>query len=215
MGLQPVRTRVINFVILLFNSPPVAQLMMFDDHLLMIRRLTPPSLVPWWRRYLDECVLLLLLTLVHNVHLVLLLSSPWNASSPLLPPSSPPPHGIIRYLNFFSILLLIGGILCFIAFGLDPTDLSNVYLGAVLISVVVVTCTFSYYQQSKSAAIMVRHRTDSTFYIISYHISPHAISLLGIYVMFHFFSVLITYAILYYFLSHFPSCCRYSVFCSG
>jgi hypothetical protein len=38
-----------------------------------------------------------------------------------------------RYANFFSILLLAGGVLCFIAYALDRADPSNLYLGIVLI----------------------------------------------------------------------------------
>lgn len=59
----------------------------------------------------------------------------------------------------FSTLLWIGAILCFSAYGIqcskyiDPPE-DNVYLGAVLTFVVVVTGIFAYYQEAKSAAIM-------------------------------------------------------------
>jgi len=59
----------------------------------------------------------------------------------------------------FSTLLWIGAILCFFAYGvqaskyIDPPE-DNVYLGAVLTFVVVVTGIFAYYQEAKSAAIM-------------------------------------------------------------
>jgi len=59
----------------------------------------------------------------------------------------------------FATLLWIGAILCFIAYGIqvskyvDPPE-DNVYLGAVLTFVVVVTGIFAYYQEAKSAAIM-------------------------------------------------------------
>jgi len=59
----------------------------------------------------------------------------------------------------FSTLLWIGAILCFIAFAIqsskyvDPAK-DNLYLGAVLTFVVVVTGIFAYYQEAKSAAIM-------------------------------------------------------------
>merc|ERR1711874_262012 len=59
----------------------------------------------------------------------------------------------------FACLLWIGAILCFIAYGIqatayeEPPD-DNLYLGVVLTAVVTVTGIFSYYQESKSAAIM-------------------------------------------------------------
>ena len=57
-------------------------------------------------------------------------------------------------LGFFSLLLWAGSFLCLIAYGLDRSDPSNLYLGIVLAIVVVVTACFSFYQESKSAAIM-------------------------------------------------------------
>merc|ERR1712172_219058 len=59
----------------------------------------------------------------------------------------------------FAILLWIGAILCYIAYGIqatayeEPPD-DNLYLGVVLTAVVVVTGVFSYYQESKSSKIM-------------------------------------------------------------
>merc|ERR1711936_728010 len=59
----------------------------------------------------------------------------------------------------FAMLLWLGAILCFIAYGIqasayeEPPD-DNLYLGVVLTMVVTVTGIFSYYQESKSAAIM-------------------------------------------------------------
>ena len=59
----------------------------------------------------------------------------------------------------FAMLLWLGAILCFIAYGIqasayeEPPD-DNLYLGVVLTLVVTVTGIFSYYQESKSAAIM-------------------------------------------------------------
>lgn len=59
----------------------------------------------------------------------------------------------------FSLLLWIGAALCFIAYSIQignyedvPKD--NLYLGAVLSVVVIVTGCFSYYQESKSSKIM-------------------------------------------------------------
>lgn len=56
--------------------------------------------------------------------------------------------------GFFSILLWIASILCFIGYGLAPDDMSNLWLGIVLAVVVFLTGCFSYYQEAKSAAIM-------------------------------------------------------------
>merc|ERR1719318_1354531 len=59
----------------------------------------------------------------------------------------------------FAMLLWFGAILCFLAYGIqasayeEPPD-DNLYLGVVLTAVVTVTGVFSYYQESKSAAIM-------------------------------------------------------------
>jgi len=59
----------------------------------------------------------------------------------------------------FAMLLWLGAILCYIAYGIqaskyeEPPD-DNLYLGVVLTLVVTVTGIFSYYQESKSAAIM-------------------------------------------------------------
>lgn len=50
--------------------------------------------------------------------------------------------------NFFAILLLVGGVFCFVAFGLSPNDKTNLYLGVVLLLVVAITATFSYLQVS-------------------------------------------------------------------
>jgi sodium/potassium-transporting ATPase subunit alpha len=47
-----------------------------------------------------------------------------------------------------------GSILCFIAYGINPADTSNLWLGVVLAVVVFLTGCFSYYQDAKSAAIM-------------------------------------------------------------
>merc|ERR1712172_144008 len=59
----------------------------------------------------------------------------------------------------FAMLLWLGAFLCFLAYGIqasayeEPPD-DNLYLGVVLTAVVTVTGVFSYYQESKSAAIM-------------------------------------------------------------
>ncbi len=72
-------------------------------------------------------------------------------------------QGLPWYLKFllsmtglFNYLLWAGSILCFISYGIQPDkrDKSNLYLGIVLALVVIVTAIFSYYQSSKSAALM-------------------------------------------------------------
>ncbi|KAK7092204.1 sodium/potassium-transporting ATPase subunit alpha-3-like [Littorina saxatilis] len=60
----------------------------------------------------------------------------------------------------FSMLLWVGAILCFIAFGVEIGNnpkgyaLDNMYLGVVLTAVVIITAVFSYYQDAKSSKIM-------------------------------------------------------------
>ncbi|XP_006861704.1 PREDICTED: sodium/potassium-transporting ATPase subunit alpha-4 [Chrysochloris asiatica] len=59
----------------------------------------------------------------------------------------------------FSILLWIGSILCFVAFGIqfyfhEGFTNDNLYLGLVLSIVVIITGCFSYYQEAKSSKIM-------------------------------------------------------------
>jgi sodium/potassium-transporting ATPase subunit alpha len=59
----------------------------------------------------------------------------------------------------FAMLLWIGAILCFFAYGIqagayDDPPKDNLYLGIVLTIVVVLTGCFSYYQESKSSKIM-------------------------------------------------------------
>merc|ERR1719449_540491 len=81
-----------------------------------------------------------------------------NALTP--PPTTPEWIKFCQNLfGGFAMLLWIGAILCFIAYGIqasafeEPPD-DNLYLGIVLTAVVTVTGIFSYYQESKSAKIM-------------------------------------------------------------
>ena len=73
---------------------------------------------------------------------------------------TPPPQTpewikfLLQFTNFFALLLLGGGILCFIGYGIDSSDSVNLYLGIVLCTVVFITSTFSYLQERKSAKIM-------------------------------------------------------------
>merc|ERR1712227_645284 len=81
-----------------------------------------------------------------------------NALTP--PPTTPEWIKFCKNLfSGFAMLLWFGAILCFLAYGIqatayeEPPD-DNLYLGVVLTAVVTVTGVFSYYQESKSAAIM-------------------------------------------------------------
>jgi hypothetical protein len=60
--------------------------------------------------------------------------------------------------GFFSILLEVGGILCFIGFAIqeDKEDRSNLYTGLVLLLVTLITGCFSYAQSSKAAQMMAQ-----------------------------------------------------------
>ncbi|KRX13120.1 Sodium/potassium-transporting ATPase subunit alpha, partial [Trichinella nelsoni] len=77
-----------------------------------------------------------------------------------------PPKKVPEWVKFarnlfggFAMLLWIGAILCFIAYGVelatsDAVITDNVYLGTVLAVVVIVTGCFQYYQEAKSSKIM-------------------------------------------------------------
>lgn len=60
----------------------------------------------------------------------------------------------MEFLSFFSLLLWAGAILCFIAYGLNPEDKSNIYLAIVLIIIVVISGLVTFFQNSKSESIM-------------------------------------------------------------
>ncbi|KAJ5069892.1 sodium/potassium-transporting atpase subunit alpha [Anaeramoeba ignava] len=79
-----------------------------------------------------------------------------NGPNALKPPKQTPE--IIKFLKQmtggFSLLLLFGGILCFIGYGVDKSNKDYFYLGIVLVAVVLLTGIFSYYQEHKSAKIM-------------------------------------------------------------
>ncbi|RLN70094.1 hypothetical protein BBJ28_00006456 [Nothophytophthora sp. Chile5] len=73
----------------------------------------------------------------------------------LSPPKQTPE--IVKYIReltgLFSLLLWVGGALCIIIYGLQG-DPNNLYLGIVLFLVVVITGTFSYFQNRKSSNLM-------------------------------------------------------------
>merc|ERR1719336_3140362 len=59
----------------------------------------------------------------------------------------------------FNILLWFGSVLCFIAYGVMPSDPTNLYLGVVLSVVVTITGIFGYFQESKSSDITASFAT--------------------------------------------------------
>ncbi|POM62354.1 Sodium/potassium-transporting ATPase subunit alpha [Phytophthora palmivora] len=73
----------------------------------------------------------------------------------LTPPKQTPE--IVKYIReltgLFSLLLWVGGALCIIIYGLQG-DPNNLYLGIVLFLVVIITGTFSYFQNAKSSNLM-------------------------------------------------------------
>lgn len=56
--------------------------------------------------------------------------------------------------GLFSLLLYGGSILCFIGYGLQPEDTSNLWLGIILVLVCFFTGVFAYSQQTKAANLM-------------------------------------------------------------
>ncbi|OXB83376.1 UNVERIFIED_CONTAM: hypothetical protein H355_001813 [Colinus virginianus] len=76
------------------------------------------------------------------------------------PPTTPEWVKFCRQLfGGFSLLLWIGSLLCFLAYGITSVmegeqNSDNLYLGVVLAAVVIITGCFSYYQEAKSSKIM-------------------------------------------------------------
>mmetsp|Transcript_17079 Transcript_17079/g.20561 ORF Transcript_17079/g.20561 Transcript_17079/m.20561 type:complete len:1160 (+) Transcript_17079:196-3675(+) len=79
-----------------------------------------------------------------------------HGTNSLTPPKQTPAwlKFLMQFTNFFALLLLFGGTLCFIGYALDQSDPTNLYLGIVLYVVVIITATFSHMQESKSEKIM-------------------------------------------------------------
>lgn len=50
------------------------------------------------------------------------------------------------FVNMFNDMLWLGGVACFIAYGLSPSDPSNLYLGIVIIVIGLITVFMSFYQ---------------------------------------------------------------------
>jgi sodium/potassium-transporting ATPase subunit alpha len=65
---------------------------------------------------------------------------------------------LLQFLNLFMLLLLTASLLAFIAYAIDPSDLSNLYLGVLLLIVVVATCYETFAQEAKSEELMESFR---------------------------------------------------------
>jgi sodium/potassium-transporting ATPase subunit alpha len=63
-----------------------------------------------------------------------------------------------EFTGFFSLLLIFGGCLCFIGYGMDQSHSDNLFLGCVLFCVVTITSVFSYSQESKAASLMAEFK---------------------------------------------------------
>ncbi|EGR34406.1 K antiporter P-type alpha subunit family protein, putative [Ichthyophthirius multifiliis] len=61
---------------------------------------------------------------------------------------------LLELTNGFSILLWAGSFLCFLAFFIDSSDLSNLYLGSIIVFVVLLTGIITYHQNATSEAII-------------------------------------------------------------
>uniref|UniRef100_A0A7S0ZHS1 Cation-transporting P-type ATPase N-terminal domain-containing protein n=1 Tax=Timspurckia oligopyrenoides TaxID=708627 RepID=A0A7S0ZHS1_9RHOD len=61
---------------------------------------------------------------------------------------------LLQFTNFFSMLLTVAAILCFLGYGLDSSTSDNLILGCVLTGVVLVTAIFSFMQEFKSEKTM-------------------------------------------------------------
>jgi len=84
-------------------------------------------------------------------------AKPENYGKNILTPPKKTPLCLIfisHLTGFFSLLLWAACILCFIAYGLSPADVENLYLGIVLGVVTLATGMFSFYQDYQSAAVM-------------------------------------------------------------
>ncbi|EGG16113.1 P-type ATPase [Cavenderia fasciculata] len=75
-----------------------------------------------------------------------------------LTPKKPVPKWVkflLQFLSLFPLMLEIGGILSFVAYGVDKESGSdNLYLGIILWAVVLFTTIFTFLQESKSAHVM-------------------------------------------------------------
>ncbi|CAD5223282.1 unnamed protein product [Bursaphelenchus xylophilus] len=96
------------------------------------------------------------------------------------PNSLTPPKSTAEWVKFaknlfggFAMLLWIGSVLCYIAFAVDYFTMENpafdnLYLGIVLMSVVIITGCFQYYQENKSSKIMESFKSMIPTYAMVY-----------------------------------------------
>jgi sodium/potassium-transporting ATPase subunit alpha len=63
---------------------------------------------------------------------------------------------LLEFTGLFNYMLWAGAILCFAAYGMQESkaDKSNLYLAVIVVGVVLITGSMSFYQSSKTAAIM-------------------------------------------------------------
>ncbi|TKR87079.1 hypothetical protein L596_011545 [Steinernema carpocapsae] len=91
-----------------------------------------------------------------------------------------PPKATPEWIKFaknlfggFALLLWVGAFLCFIAFSVDYftmeyPSMDHLYLGVVLMTVVIITGCFQYYQESKSSKIMDSFKNMVPTYALVY-----------------------------------------------
>ena len=63
-----------------------------------------------------------------------------------------------QFRGFFSLLLIAGGVLCFIAYAASPAAQENLFLGVVLFAVVTITSIFTFQQEENSAQMMEKFK---------------------------------------------------------
>ena len=72
------------------------------------------------------------------------------------------PNTFMRFLHEFTgpftLLLIAGSIMCFVAYGIDTSSPENLYLGIVLILVVFITSTFTFLQSEKANDMMKKFK---------------------------------------------------------
>ncbi len=77
---------------------------------------------------------------------------------------TPPPkmHPLLKllllFVGGFQLMLIGGGILCFIVVGINPGDRQNLALGIVLFAVVILSSLFQFYQEGKADDVMEQLR---------------------------------------------------------
>jgi sodium/potassium-transporting ATPase subunit alpha len=64
----------------------------------------------------------------------------------------------VQFLNYFMILLLLAGSISIASYAIPPHDITNVYLGVLLILVVIFTCVETFMVESQSDELMSKFR---------------------------------------------------------